>query len=66
MSEIKMINVTSEYEKMRAQMLLMRVTLGLNPCHDLLECVRLLHDKGRDEFERLRGERCKYAHEWKP
>ena len=53
-------------ETLRAQMLLIRVTLGLNPIHDVLTAVRVLHDEGREAFEKLRGERCDFAHEWKP
>ena len=45
---------------------LMRVHLGLNPIHDLLECVRILHDEGREAFEKARGPRCEWAHQWKP
>lgn len=51
---------------MRAQHLLMHIHLGLNPAHDLLTCVRVLHDEGREAFEKLRGPRCDFAHEWKP
>lgn len=45
---------------------LMRVHLGLNPIHDLMECVRILHDEGIEAFERVRGPRCEWAHQWKP
>jgi hypothetical protein len=54
------------YEKMRGELLLIRLILGLNPIHDPVECVRVLHEEGKEAFEKLRGERCEYAHEWKP
>lgn len=49
-----------------AEELLMRVHLGLNPCHSLINAVRVLHDEGREAFEKMRGPRCEHAHEWKP
>lgn len=53
-------------EHRNAEELLMRVCLGLNPAHSLLEAVRVLHDDGREAFEKLRGPRCEFAHQWKP
>jgi hypothetical protein len=61
-----MKDVSGEYEQMRAELMLMRVELGLDPCHDLLTCVRTLHNDGRDAFEKLRGPKCDYAHHWQP
>jgi hypothetical protein len=55
----------SDAERLEAQMHLIRVTLGLNPIHDVLTAVRVLHDEGREAFEKLRGPRCEHAHEWK-
>lgn len=49
-----------------SQLLLIRVTLHLNPIHDPVEAVRVLYEEGRDAFERLRGEPCEYAAQWKP
>lgn len=49
-----------------AEMLLLRIHLGLNPLHSVLHAVRVLHDEGRAAFEEMRGPRCAYAHEWKP
>lgn len=43
--------------KRDAEELLMRVHLGLSPIHSLLEAVRVLHDEGRDAFEKMRGPR---------
>lgn len=48
------------------QIFLIRVTLGLNPAHDPVECIRVLYEEGKNAFENLRGEPCTYAHEWKP
>lgn len=53
-------------EKLRSQMLLIRVTLGLNPVHDPVEAVRVLFEEGRKSFEQLRGPVCGHAHQWKP
>lgn len=66
MSDRLMKDVSKEYEKMRAQLLLIRVILGLNPCHDPVECVRILHSDGRERFESVRGEKCDYAAQWTP
>lgn len=49
-----------------AEELLIRVHLGLSPIHSVLEAVRVLHDDGREAFEKMRGPRCEHAHEWKP
>lgn len=62
----KMIDVTMEYERMRAKLLLIHVTLGLNPCHDAVECVRILFEEGREAFEKVRGPACDYAAQWSP
>lgn len=59
-------DVTQEYEKMRAELLLIRVKLGLNPCHDVLAAVAKLHDEGRPAFEAQRGEPCTWAAQWQP
>jgi hypothetical protein len=56
----------SHQEKRDAEELLMRIHLGLNPAHNLLNAVRVLHDEGREAFEAMRGARCAWAHEWKP
>jgi hypothetical protein len=61
-----MVDRTAEYERMRAQLLLIRVVLGLNPGHDVVYAVRELHDNGRAAFEDVRGPRCDYAAQWKP
>lgn len=59
-------DVTAEYERMRCELMLIRVALGLNPAHDVLTAVRTLHDEGREALEKLRGEKCEYAHQWAP
>lgn len=56
----------TKISKLAATELLMRVHLGLSPIHDLTTMVRVLHDDGREAFEKLRGARCEHAHEWKP
>lgn len=61
-----MKDVTQEYEHMRAQLLLIRVSLGLNPCQDPVWAVSTLFAEGRDAFEQRRGEKCEHAHEWTP
>lgn len=48
------------------QALLARVELGLNPAHDLLEAICVLHREGKEAFEKIRGPVCEYAHTWKP
>lgn len=60
-----MAELTDE-EKMRNQLLLIRVILGLSPIHDPVTAVQVLYEKGRVEFEIMRGSKCEYAHEWKP
>lgn len=64
--ERKMIDVTAQYERMKAEMMLMRVCLGLEPIHDLLRCVQILHDEGREAFEKVRGPKCEHSHLWQP
>lgn len=54
------------FTKMRAQLMLIRVTLGLNPIHDPVEAIRVLFEEGREAFEKLRGPACEHAHEWGP
>jgi hypothetical protein len=49
-----------------SEILLIRVMLGLNPVHDVVECIRILFEQGREAFERVRGEPCEYAAEWRP
>lgn len=66
MNERLMRDVTTEYERMRAEILLMRVELGLSPIHDLRYCVRKLYEEGREAFEKARGPRCQHSHEWQP
>jgi hypothetical protein len=46
---------TPEEQKMRGQLLLIRVVLGLSPIHDPVEAVRVLYEQGREAFEQLRG-----------
>jgi hypothetical protein len=53
-----------ETSTLKAQLTLIRVVLGLSPIHDPVEAVRVLHDEGREAFEKLRGARCDHAHEW--
>jgi hypothetical protein len=53
-------------ERKDAREKLLRIHLGLNPGHDILEAVRVLYDDGREAFEKVRGPRCEYAHQWKP
>jgi hypothetical protein len=55
-----------EMSRSESQMLLIRVVLGLNPIHDPVEAVRILYEKGREEFEKVRGQGCYYAAEWRP
>ena len=52
--------------RMFSQLLLVRVALGLNPIHSVVEAVRVLHDDGKEAFEKLRGAKCEHAHEWFP
>lgn len=66
MADQKTIDVTAEYEKMRAELLLIRALLGLNPIHDPVVCVRELFENGREAFEKLRGPVCDYAWQWSP
>lgn len=66
MTDQKSIDVTAEFEKMRAELLLIRVVLGLNPIHDPVTCVRELFTNGRDAFEKLRAPACDYAWQWSP
>lgn len=70
-SELRMISqqqiAENEARRQRVlnQMFLIRVTLGLNPIHDPVEAVRVLLEDGREAFEKLRGEPCAHAHQWK-
>ncbi len=62
-------NLTEEMSRQEvrdAKELCLRIHLGLNPCHDIYEACHVLHDEGREAFERMRGPRCEWAHEWKP
>lgn len=64
--EVKLKGVGGDkYERLESQMLLIRLILGLNPIHDVVEAVRVLHDEGPEAFAKLRGERCEYASQWK-
>lgn len=62
----KMVDSTEQYERMRAQLLLIRVTLGLSPADDPVAAVNVLFNEGRDAFEKLRGQGCDYAAQWTP
>lgn len=53
-------------QRMYSQLLLIRETLGLNPIHDVVSAVRMLHDNGRDAFMNARGPKCEYSYEWQP
>lgn len=44
--------------KVEAEMVCIRAILQLEPWHDAAESVRVLHDDGRGEFERLRRSCC--------
>lgn len=63
---MNMVDCTKEYEKMRAELLLIRAILHLNPIHDPVECVRILYEDGRDALEKVRGPKCEYATSWSP
>ena len=52
--------------RMQAQLLLIRVTLGLSPIHDPVTAVRVLYEEGKEAFEKLRGDPCAHAGSWKP
>lgn len=65
-SERLMHDVTMQYEKMRAQLLLIRVVLGLSPIHDPVKCVQVLFEDGREAFEKLRGPKAESAADWTP
>jgi hypothetical protein len=43
--------------KAEAEVEMIRAILGLHVLHDTVEAVRVLHDQGKPQFERLRGER---------
>lgn len=66
MSERAMKDVTIEYERMRAELMLIRVQLGLNPIHDLRYMIDKLYTQGREAFEKARGDPCEFAHAWCP
>ncbi len=66
MNERLMRDVTTEYDRMRNTLMLVRMILGLNPAHDVRLAVQELHDNGREAFEKLRGPRCDHAHTWEP
>lgn len=66
MSERLMKDVTSEFERMRCELLLLRVELGLSPIHDLMTAVRTLHERGREEFEKMRGPAAENSADWFP
>lgn len=61
-----MVDVTDQYERLKAQMLLIRVTLGLSPYHDVLTAVQVLHAEGREAFEKMRGPKSDDAASWVP
>jgi len=62
-----MINgAPSNAENMRNQLMLIRMALGLSPIHDPVTAVRVLYEEGKEAFEKMRGEKCEYAHEWRP
>jgi len=64
--ERKIIDVTAEYERMRLEMMLMRVCLGLGPAHDLRFAVQVLYDQGREAMENMRGPKSEHSHLWQP
>lgn len=66
MTERLMRDVTAEYERMRCELLLMRVELGLGPIHDLRSCVSVLLNEGREAFEKIRGPKREDSHLWQP
>ena len=66
MSDRLIKDVTQEYEHMRCELLLIRVTLGLSPAHDVLTCVRTLFEQGREEMEKLRGPKSDDSSYWAP
>jgi len=66
MSNRMMKDVTQEYERMKAELLLIRVQLGLNPCQDVRWAIEKLHNDGREAFEAARGPKCDWSHEWQP
>lgn len=63
---IQQMSQPTPAEKMKAQLLLIRVVLGLNPIHDPVEAIRVLYEDGREAFEKLRGPACAHSHQWKP
>lgn len=66
MADKAMIDVTESYERMKAQLLLIRVVLGISPIQDVVLAVQTLHEQGKDEFENLRGPRSDEAAKWLP
>lgn len=46
------LNTMSDVE---AELVLIRTILGLSGIQDTVSAVRVLHDEGREEFERLRA-----------
>lgn len=65
-TERLVLDVTEEYEKMRAQLLLIRVTLGLDPVHDPVVCVWELYENGREAMEKMRGPKSERSASWTP
>lgn len=64
--ERKMVDATCTYRQMKNQLLVIRVELGLEPFHDVVAAVRVLHNEGREEFEKMRGEHSNRAVHWQP
>lgn len=63
---MQVVDCTKQFEKMKAELLLIRAILHLSPAHDPVESVRLLYEEGREAFERVRGQKCEYATQWHP
>lgn len=62
----QMIDATKEYEKMKAELLLIRCILHLSPVHSPVEAVRVLYEDGKEALEALRGPKCDHAGSWVP
>lgn len=56
-----MSDIQDELEMLADKDLLIRVLLGLNPCHDTVESIRVLFEEGREAFEKMRGPACDWA-----
>lgn len=56
-----MRDIQEKLERLADKDLLIRVILGINPCHDTVESIRVLYEDGREAFEKMRGPACDYA-----